>query len=386
MEGINYIMKIRIKQVLLIFLIYFIKFISIFIKPRENYWIISERGKEARDNGYCFYNYMKREHSEQKCYYLITKDSPDINRIDRKDVLKYNTFKHYYYCVNACCIISTHTYLFFPHCFYRLYKLLDLKPKIIFLQHGIIKDLIPFYFKKNNNVDLFITSAIPEYNYVLNEFGFSDDVVKCTGLARYDNLKNIKTKDMILLMPTWRQNYVSFTENEFLMTDFYNEWNNLLKKISDYDNKNYEIIFYLHYEFQKFSHLFKGYSNNIKIAKLNNYDVQTLLKETKLLITDFSSVYFDIAYMDKPVIYFQFDEIDFFKNNYNKGYFDYYKNGFGKVTHNSQETLEQLQFYIRNNFNREEIFTERKCRFFKYSDCLNSQRIYKEIIKKLNNN
>ena len=230
MEGINYIMKIRIKQVLLIFLIYFIKFISIFIKPRENYWIISERGKEARDNGYCFYNYMKREHSEQKCYYLITKDSPDINRIDRKDVLKYNTFKHYYYCVNACCIISTHTYLFFPHCFYRLYKLLDLKPKIIFLQHGIIKDLIPFYFKKNNNVDLFITSAIPEYNYVLNEFGFSDDVVKCTGLARYDNLKNIKTKDMILLMPTWRQNYVSFTENEFLTTDFYNEWNNLLKK------------------------------------------------------------------------------------------------------------------------------------------------------------
>lgn len=38
------------------------------------------------------------------------------------------------------------------------------------------------------------------------------------------------------------------------------------------------------------------------------YDVQQLLKESLLLITDYSSVFFDMMYMNKPVIFYQFDE------------------------------------------------------------------------------
>ena len=54
-------------------------------------------------------------------------------------------------------------------------------------------------------------------------------------------------------------------------------------------------------------------------------DIQNLLKDSALMITDYSSVFMDFAYMEKPEIYFQFDEDQFRSTHYAKGYFDYKK-------------------------------------------------------------
>ena len=54
-----------------------------------------------------------------------------------------------------------------------------------------------------------------------------------------------------------------------------------------------------------------------------------------VMITDFSTVAFDFAYLKKPLIYYQFD------NNYHfdveSGYFDYDEMGFGPVAKTSEE-------------------------------------------------
>ncbi|MDT9414117.1 CDP-glycerol glycerophosphotransferase family protein [Escherichia coli] len=50
----------------------------------------------------------------------------------------------------------------------------------------------------------------------------------------------------------------------------------------------------------------------IKIGDLSTGSIQTAFKDADLLITDYSSVAFDIAYMKKPIIYFQFDSDTFF--------------------------------------------------------------------------
>ena len=64
---------------------------------------------------------------------------------------------------------------------------------------------------------------------------------------------------------------------------------------------------------------------------MKNYDVQDLLKRSKILITDYSSVFYDFAYMKKEVIYYQFDYNDFFKKHYEIGNFNFEKNGFGPI-------------------------------------------------------
>ena len=44
---------------------------------------------------------------------------------------------------------------------------------------------------------------------------------------------------------------------------------------------------------------FQTSSDNIILADWKNYDIQELLKESAFLITDYSSVFMDFAYMRK---------------------------------------------------------------------------------------
>ena len=99
--------------------------------------------------------------------------------------------------------------------------------------------------------------------------------------------------------------------------------------------------------------------------------MQKLLKESNILITDYSSVQFDFAYMDKAIIYFQFDEKEFYSKHYSKGYFDFKTMGFGPVCKTKEEVVEAL----KNNQNKS-FYQERASSFFKYRDYNNSERIF----------
>lgn len=370
----------RLKQLLLIIKVYIVKLLSLF-ESEHDYWVIAERGHEARDNGYAFYKYMKNEHPEIRVYYLITKNSTDIDRISKDDVLFFGSYQHYYRCVNCQAIISTHTYLFFEHCFYRLYKLLMLKPIIVFLQHGIIKDLMPFYFKSNNYVDLFITAANKEYNYILDNYGYTSENVKCTGLARYDNLKNDVSEKTILIMPTWRQYYSKYDDFEFTNTAYYIGWSKILKRIDNEFANGIKVVFYQHYEFQKYNKLFYGMKNVI-VGDMEKYDVQGLLSKSSVLITDYSSVYFDFAYLRKPVIYYQFDEKEYREKHYQQGYFDYRSDGFGPVVVDDDSLMNELWKVINKDFSIDRYYCERIEGFYRYHDTKNCERIYQEIVEK----
>ena len=63
--------------------------------------------------------------------------------------------------------------------------------------------------------------------------------------------------------------------------------------------------------------------------------------ESEMIITDYSSVAFDFAYLEKPVIYTQFDSEEFFNGEhvYTKGYFDYEHDGFGEIAYNLETTM-----------------------------------------------
>ena len=54
--------------------------ISLFYK-RGSIWLVCERGVDARDNGYWFFRYLRTHYPEIKAYYLITKNSPDRERV-----------------------------------------------------------------------------------------------------------------------------------------------------------------------------------------------------------------------------------------------------------------------------------------------------------------
>ena len=371
---------VRIKQLKTFVLLAFFSFISCFVS-KGKYWVICERGTDARDNGWHFYKYMKKHHPETKVYYIIDKQSADYERV-KEDAVQYGSIKNYWLVVRAEKLISTHVAKFVPYLGGKVKKIFTgIEDRFYFLQHGVISNYIDFLHRKNVRMNLFVCGAKPESDFINEKYGYEDGVVQYTGLARYDSLHDINTKKQILLMPTWR-NYI-LTREEFLKSDYYMQWQALIKneKLNEMLNENgFELIFYPHYEVQKYLDCFYTENSRIKIASFKEYDVQTLLKETMLLITDYSSVFFDFGYMRKPIIYFHFDADEFFEKHHERGYFNHKTDGFGKVCVNCEEVVDEIQNCFDNNFILEQCYCERLETFFPLYDKNNCQRIYDKIV------
>lgn len=264
--------------------------------------------------------------------------------------------------------------------------------KKIFIQHGITIGLIQSLMFENTKADLFVCGAKPEYEYVKNKFGYPDGNVQYLGFARFDNLHENTTKNQILVMPTWRQWIPSSTwksENLekcreiFLKSEYFDRYNSLINNqelIDLLEQYNLELIFYPHYEMQVYVDLFKTQSDKVIIARKDEYDVQQLLKESKILITDYSSVAFDFAYMRKPVIYYQFDNDIYYKGHYQKGYFDYEEHGFGPVVYECKNIVQELNNLL-NKQNQENNYSDRYEQFFPLYDKDNCERIYNYVIQ-----
>jgi CDP-glycerol glycerophosphotransferase (TagB/SpsB family) len=244
----------------------------------------------------------------------------------------------------------------------------------------VTKDDMPQLYFNQTGIQLFVCGAKPEYDYINEKFGYPAGAVQYTGFARYDTLHDAKTKNQILIMPTWRM-YIA-DENSFLESEYYRQWNRILMdhRFAEYLEKNdLSAIFYPHYEVQKYLNLFHTGSDRIVLADFANYDVQTLLKESRLLVTDYSSVFFDFAYMRKPVVYFQFDQDTFFSHHYNRGYFSYQNMGFGPMTESVEATVDAMIQSADCGFVLTDAYRKRMEDFFPLYDQKNCERIYDAI-------
>ena len=138
-----------------------------------------------------------------------------------------------------------------------------------------------------------------------------------------------------------------------------------------------KLIFYPHIELQKELDKFRSPSERVVLAGWQDYDVQTLLMRCDLLITDYSSVFFDLGYMEKPVIYYQFDKEEFLKYHYQKGYFSYEDHGFGPVVTTEEELADAVAECAANDFRLEEKYRRRLDAFYSVRDERNCERTYK---------
>lgn len=362
-------------------------------------WLICEDKNEARDNGYWLFKYIREKQPQQKVAYAINKKSPDYQKVkDLGKIISYGSLSHWFWYLVADKNISSQKggkpnaavcYLFEV-----VFKLR--KSNRVFLQHGIIINNVKFLHYEVTYLRLFVATTIPEHKYITNNFGYPKGYVKLLGLPRFDNLNNeILDKKIILLMPTWRQWISKGVETQsiegsvnFQDTTYYKKWSEFLEseKLQDILRKyNKKLLFYPHRNMQNYLKYFNINCENIEICDWKNNDIQEVLKKASLLITDYSSVFFDFVYMKKPVIFYQFDKEDFRKHQYEEGYFDYENNEISEWSDNLSGVLDILETNIKYDFR---IKNEKGCeKYFKYLDNKNCERNYlaiKEICKRKN--
>lgn len=361
-------------------------FFRCFCPACRQLWLVSERGTDARDNGYWFYHYLRTAHPEINARYVITADSPDAARIAALGgAVRRGSAEHYllYYCADY--LVGSHVQPSAPDLMvhYHLARSgLRARGRQVFLQHGIIKDEMQWLHRKNLFLDLFVCGAKPEYEYIRSTFSHAPDVVQYLGLARFDHLRCAAPPErMILLMPTWRGS--AYPKGEaFLDTAFYRHYQSFLQAPALHDlleRYDFQLVFYPHVELQRELSSFHSDCPRVHLADCTTHDTQQLLQRCALLITDYSSVFFDVAYLGKPVLYDPFDEAEFRRYHYQKGYFDPRRDGFGPVCTSQAELLGQLEHYLAAGMELPELYRQRSAAFFPLRDQHNCQRIFEAI-------
>ena len=361
--------------------------LSLCYKRRE-IWLISERGVDARDNGYWFFQYLRTHHSEVDAYYLITKSSVDYERLKPyvDHVIEFCSMHHYIMLWRSSILASAHVQGYFPFRGLGLWikKVCPAyrRKRHICLKHGITCNYSPFLEYSNTQLDLIISAAQKEYDYFVSKYHYPKNKISLTGLCRYDNLNTYKNKKQILLMPTWRE--WLYKEEDIVDSEYVKEYVSLLNNSSLHqllEENEYTLVFYPHHEMQRYLYCFENnQTSRIVIANKQNYDVQQLLKESEVLITDYSSVFFDVAYMRKPILFYQFDKERFRKEHYDEGWYSY-DHGLGPVLQTETTLLTELQRVIQTGCIMEEKYATYSDSLFAYRDSNNCERVYNAIIK-----
>ena len=141
-------------------------------------------------------------------------------------------------------------------------------------------------------------------------------------------------------------------------------------------------VFFLHPNMQKYKGYFTELSEDIILSDTGMDDMQDLMKRASAMITDYSSVFFDFAYMKKPLLYYQFDYEKFREGHYQEGYFSYENDGFGKICKTPEELSAAFAEVADNDFLMPEQYLDRVENFFTFTDHKNCERIYDAICKK----
>jgi CDP-glycerol glycerophosphotransferase len=359
----------------------------------DRIWVFSERPDEARDNAYELYKYVKQNHPDIRAIYAIKKDSKDFRKISGVgEYVEHGSFRHYYFYSRCIAAVSTHIFGASPLGAAAKYiSWLSPKRCVVYVQHGINKDHYSTFSKPRTRVDYMTCAVAAEYEYICKFGGYAKHEVGLVGLARFDRLIEAKAdRTKILLMPTFRKDLFNLTRLDpatasttFLRSRYYQSLQALLSDQSldaVLRSKGIELYFFLHPSAQPFIELFHSDFESIVIASRKTHDLQDLISSASLLITDFSSVFFDFAFLSRPVIYYHFDYEDYRKSHYAEGYFDYETCGFGPVEKNVQGVVDALTEYTNSEMAQGPIYERRQKEFFLAKDIYNCFRIMNGIL------
>ncbi|MDT2722985.1 CDP-glycerol glycerophosphotransferase family protein [Enterococcus gallinarum] len=348
---------------------------------KSTIWLVGENfGISHHDNGYMFFKSFMNSKVPEKSYF-VTRQLSDFEQNTR--LVAYDSFKHLYlYHASSKLVVSHGVRDVIPSLYH--YDKKNEKP-IYHLQHGIIA-MKKVYFSPNSyngKMRKMVVSSQKEANILMEQMNFEAKNILVSGLTRYDYLDDSSKKTEsreVFLMPTWREWLVE-SDNIFEQSDFYKHYVQLLNdsELSVFFAKHNIILKFLpHIEMRRrYGKYFTSSFENIVIVDSKKESVQDLIKSASLLITDYSSVAFDFSYLDKPVIFFQFDNMEYMTKR--GAFIDFNKELFGPKCSTYEELKTTIMHLVENNFSVDDNYKNLANQYFDFHDKENFFRTYQGI-------
>jgi len=370
-------------------------------KKYANAWLFMDRDIQADDNAEHLYRYVSKHHSNINVYFVLRNISHDWKRLEKEGfkLLDFNSRDHQLALLNSDHVISSHADHYVVSLLEKKWFSDLLRFKYTFLQHGITKDDLSNWLN-NKPIDILVTGTKPEFYSIAddeNRYKFTSKEVALTGFPRHDHLlklnSEVQTEKLIVIMPTWRQGIVGDVVGEGntreLVDSFYSSqyalaWKSFLHSEQlkqQIEANGFTVVFFPHANIQPYLNWFNppSYINTVGHADIDS--MQTLFCRAALMITDYSSVAFEMAYINKAIIYYQFDHDFVFGGGHltSKGYYDYKRDGFGPVCETEKELLLVVSDTLNNNAKPSLQYLERMERTFSHRDGLCCQRVFEAI-------
>lgn len=373
-------------------------------KYRKKYgqaWLFMDKVGAGGDSAEILYEYVRNNHPGVNAWFVIDKNSADWARLKKNGarLIAFRSWQHRIALQLATLVASSHLdqEIVQPveHDYYRGRK----RPwSFVYLQHGVLQHDLSHWFN-TKDIDLFTAASVDEYNSIVADgsaYALTEDTVVLTGLPRHDAVLERASKQpphersIILVAPTWRNN-MHFPRTAFgvqrqlripfLESNYGRQWMELLERPELRElatSQNAQIIFLPHPNL-------RGQLADVDFPEYvtvleNSPDVHALVARSRVLVTDYSSIFFEGALARARTVYFQFDQQEFLSgtHTYTKGYWDYDIHGFGPVTLTAADAAKSISSAFTSDDWPAE-YEERLERTLPKADGQAAQRIFEEI-------
>jgi hypothetical protein len=318
-------------------------------------WVLMDRIFDARDNGERLFDYLRAERPDINAWFVVEKDTPDWDRMRAAGVSRlvaHGSFRWTMLMLNCTWLLSSHggRAVAEPPRILRIVA----KPtwRYAFLQHGVIQSDLSRWLNQRD-IDLFVVSTAAELESVTADdtpYMYTTKETRNTGLPRMDRLLAKaaevlpQERDLVIVAPTWRKwmtdtpdtlTHRRTVDDAIWDSDYIRNWSAILRSPQIADaatRRGWRVVFMPHPNFQALLPRMELPSHVDAVTFADN-DAQEIYARAAVLVTDYSSVAFDVAALDRPVVYYQFDRDRVLGGAHlgRTGYFDYERDGFGPV-------------------------------------------------------
>ena len=371
---------------------YMISFCS---PKKKNLWIYGAWfGQKFSDNSMHFFKYMLKNQPEINSVW-ITKNEIIYKKLKEQGipVEKSNSLKGILIQLRAEFVILTsgkydvnQNFITSKTKTIQLWHGIPLK-KIVFdtYLNKIYNRLVKYLFflpvlKNLLNFDMIISTSEFLKERFSGAFNLPERQTPITGYPRNDIFFKPESKPnkekIILYAPTHRNEGMGDKLPEYLSMGELGKVNEAIKIL------NVKLYIKLHYcEEEMLGDI--DFSNIVILKSDPLFDIQEFLCKTDILITDYSSIYFDFLLLDRPIIFFAYDLEDYKQND--RGLYESYEDVTpGDIVETWDQVLSGIARDLKNpdKFSKERKLFCDKC--WDYKDGNSSQRVYEAITKQFN--
>ncbi len=363
----------------------------------KHIWFFFDKIYKGGDNAEYIYRYACEQNDGIHKYYLIDKNAPDAKKLkhDGFRPVYRNSLQHRMALLHSdLLIVSNSTVMELNHLSEETSSYIrDLVNfDTVCVQHGLsVQNIAAAQNRLRDKTMLYFCASPVEIDNLSKPiYGYEGyDALKLTGVPRFDGLKN-NVKKQIILSPTWRmQAAVTVRKNEgvqrdynplFKETSYYKVYNDLIQNQELMDaakQYGYIIKYVLHPIVSAQACDFTPGPEVEIVPAIGNMSYEKLFCESALMITDYSGVQFDFAYMRKPLVYYLPESLP---KHYEEGAFKTETMAFGDLCYTESELINTLIEYMKSDCQMKQEYVKRADQFFAYQDHNNCKRVYSELI------